>query len=180
MITEQQKILLMSYKDKAYINSLLAEESYNYYNYTKNIINIPLIICNSGMVCINSIIEDQNLLKILNIILNSSTGLILSLISNFKIYEHIQQFNQLRIKFNKISHIIDSKLTNDCDNLNGEFIQSIIEDYDVICESMEFSFPSSIRKRIKKQYENKLTLPSSLSVDIVEVCEKSKCCNRVV
>ena len=48
------------------------------------------------------------------------------------------------------------------------------------CESMEFSFPSSIRKRIKKQYENKLTLPSSLSVDIVEVCEKSKCCNRVV
>ena len=180
MITEKQVELLKQYKEKSYINSLLAEESYNYYNYTKNIINIPLIICNSGMVCINSIIEDQNLLKILNIILNSSTGLILSLISNFKIYEHIQQFNQLRIKFNKISHIIDSKLTNDIENLNGEFIQSIIEDYDAICESMEFSFPSSIRKRIKKQYENKLTLPSSLSVDIVEVCEKSKCCNRVV
>ena len=133
MITEKQIASLKQYKEKAYINSLLAEESCNYYNYTKNIINIPLIVCNTGMVCINSIIEDQNLLKILNIILNSSTGLILSLISNFKIYEHIQQFNQLRIKFNKISHIIDSKLTNDNENINGEFIQGIIEDYDAIC-----------------------------------------------
>ena len=60
MITEKQIELLKQYKEKAYINSLLAEESYNYYNSTKNIINIPLIICKSGTVCINSIIEDQN------------------------------------------------------------------------------------------------------------------------
>ena len=42
MITEKQVELLKQYKEKSYINSLLAEESYNYYNYTKNIINIPL------------------------------------------------------------------------------------------------------------------------------------------
>ena len=74
------------------------------------------------MVCINSIIEDQNLLKILNIILNASTGLILSLIANFKIYENIQAFHQLQIKFNKLSHIIDSKITNDLDTINNEYI----------------------------------------------------------
>ena len=45
---------------------------------------------------------------------------------------------------------------------------------------MQFSFQNSIRNCIKKQYENKLNLPSSLSVEIGEVCEKSKCCNRVV
>ncbi len=76
-------------------------------------INIPLIICNSAMVCINSSITDQELLKILNIILNSSTGLILSLISNFKIYEHITQYYQLQIKCTKLSHLIDGKLSND-------------------------------------------------------------------
>ena len=100
MITEEQKQLLISYKDKSFVSTLLAEQSYNYYSFIKNIINIPLIITNSAMVIINATIEDQNLLKVLNIILNSSTGLILSLISNFKIYENIQQFHQLQIKFN--------------------------------------------------------------------------------
>ena len=102
MINEEQKLLLISYKEKSFINSILAEETLNYYNFIKNIINIPLIICNSVMVCINSIIEDQNLLKILNIILKSSTGSILSLISNFKIYENTQHNHQLEIKFNNI------------------------------------------------------------------------------
>ena len=99
MITDEQKDLLKQYKEKAFISSVLAEESYNYYNFVKNLINVPLIICNSVMVCINGSIEDQNTLKILNIILNSSTGLILSFISNFKIYEHISQYHQLQIKF---------------------------------------------------------------------------------
>ena len=104
MITTQQQLLLRQYQEKSFVSSILAEESYNYYNFTKNIINIPLIICNSAMVCINSIITDDELLKILNIILNSSTGLILSLISNFKVYEHITSFHLLQIKFTKLTH----------------------------------------------------------------------------
>ena len=176
MITEQQKELLKQYQDKSYINSLLAEESANYFHFIKNLINIPLIISNTAMVIINSIITDQDLLKVLNIILNSSTGLILSLISNFKIYENIQQFQSLRIKFNKLSHSIDSKLTNDCDNISNEYIASVVDDYDQITESIEFTYPNSIKKRIKKQYEGKLSLPSSLSVDIVELCNNSKTC----
>ena len=89
MITEEQKSLLIAYKERAFISALLSEESYNYYNFVKNIINIPLIITNSTMVVMNAIIIDPELLKILNIILNASTGLILSLIANFKIYENI-------------------------------------------------------------------------------------------
>ena len=176
MITGEQRLLLMQYKDKAYINAILAEESNNYYSNVKNLINIPLIICNSVMVCINSMITDQDLLKVLNIILNSSTGLILSLISNFKIYENIQQFHQLQIKFNKLSHQIDSKLTNDIDNISKDYVSSIIDDYDAIYESIEFQFPNPIKKRIKKQFENKLSLPTSLTVEIVSHCEEKSCC----
>ena len=177
MITDSQQQLLKQYQDKAYINAAFI--STNYYNFIKNIINIPLIICNTAMVCINSIIVDQDLLKILNIILNYSTGLILSLISNFKLYEHIQQYHQLQIKFNILCHLIDSKITNDLENINNDFITNVVEDYDQICESIEFAYPNSIKKRIKKQYENKMTLPSSLSVEIVEICEDNKCCVKV-
>jgi hypothetical protein len=179
MITDQQLELLKQYKDKSYINTLLAEQSYDYYNFVKNIINIPLILCNTIMVIINSIITDQDLLKILNIILNSSTGLIISMISNFKIYEKIQQYHQLQIKFNKLNHQIDSKINNDMSNITSDYIIGVIEDYDQILESIEYTFPTKIKNRIKKQYENKMTLPSSLSVEIVEMCKDSKCCVKV-
>jgi len=176
MITNQQLELLKQYKEKCYISGLLSEQSYNYYVFIKNLINIPLIIMNSAMVIINSTIENQELLKILNIILNSSTGLILGLISNFKVYENIQSFHQLQSKFNKLSHQIENKL-NDPENISIDYVNSIVEDYDVIYDNIEFNFPNSIKKRIKKQYEGKLSLPSSLSVDIVEIC-KNKCCNN--
>ena len=146
MITDQQLELLKQYKDKSYINALLAEQSYDYYNFVKNIINIPLILCNTIMVIINSIITDQDLLKILNIILNSSTGLIISMISNFKIYEKIQQYHQLQIKFNKLNHQIVSKINNDMSNITSDCIIGVIEDYDQICESIEFAYPNSIKK----------------------------------
>ena len=98
--------------------------------------------------------------------------------SNFKIYENIQLFHQVKGKFNKLSHIIDTKLTNDSDNITTEFITNIIEDYDQIYDGMEYTFPASIKKRIKKQYNGKMTLPVSLSVDIVEICKKpSLCCS---
>lgn len=178
MITQAQELLLQQYKDKAFINAIMAEESHNYYSFIKNLINIPLIICNSVMVCINSIITDQDTLKILNIILNSSTGLIIGMISNFKIYEKINQYHQLYIKFNKLSNTIDSKITNEIEAINNDFIENIINEYNNISETQEYSFPSSIRKRIKKQYMDKLSLPLSLSVDIIE-CNKTSCCNKV-
>ena len=76
-----------------------------------------------------------------------------------------------------LSHLMDSKLTNDLDNINTEFIQNIINDYDAISESCEYAFPSHIRIKIKKQYETKMSLPSSLVVDITEC--KSDCCVSV-
>jgi hypothetical protein len=177
MITEQQLELLKQYKDKSYINALLAEQACDHYNFVKNIINIPLIITNTVMVIINSIIENQDLLKILNIILNASTGLILSLISNFKVYEKIQQYHQLQIKFNKLNHQIDSKMNNDMDTITTQYITGIIEDYDQILESIEYAYPTKIKTKIKQQYDGKLSLPASLSVDIVEC--KTDCCVKV-
>lgn len=177
MINDAQILLLKQYQEKSFVSSILAEEACNYYHMIKNIVNIPLIICNSIMVCINSIIIDPDLLKILNIILNTSTGLILSLISSFKIYEHITMFNQLRIKYTRITHLLDTKITNEIEKIDNDFIQSIINEYDSITEANEFQFPLHIRAKVKKQYESKLSLPSSLAIEIVEC--KTDCCVRV-
>lgn len=112
-----------------------------------------MIVTNSAMVIINAIIAGQDLLKVLNIILNLSTGLILSLISNFEIYENIQQFHQLQIKFNKLSHQIDSKITNDINNISTEYISSVVDGYDAIYESIEFNFPNAIKKELKNNFK---------------------------
>ena len=101
------------------------------------------------------------------------------MISNFKIYEKINQYHQLYIKFNKLANLIDSKMTNELENLNITFIENVIDDYNNITESQEFAFPNKIRNRIKKQYEDKLTLPLSLNADIVQY-EKSSCCTSKV
>jgi hypothetical protein len=178
-ISNEQFELLKQYKERAYINSLLAEQSYNYFHWIKNAVNIPLIVCNTAMICINSIITDQDLLKILNIILNSSTGLILSLISNFHIHESISQFEELNKKYSKLSNDIDTKICNDND-ISIEYINNIVEDYNALCETIKYSYPNKIKKRIKKQYEGKMKLPSCLQVDLVEVCDDTKiCCNNV-
>ena len=58
--------------------------------------------------------------------------------------------------------------------ININFIENIVDDYNKLTESQEFSFPNKIRNRIKKQYENKLSLTLSLNDDII-VCEKSSC-----
>ena len=69
--------------------------------------------------------------------------------TNFKVYEKITQYHQLYMKFNKLNHQIDSKINNDADNITTENITNVIEDYDQMLESMEYSFPIRIKNKIK-------------------------------
>lgn len=178
-ITDKQVELLNQYKDKCYISAILCEQSTSYYSFIKNIINIPLIICNSIMIVINSIVLDENTLKILNIILNSSSAIILSLISNFKIYEKINEFHTSYIKYNKLMNTIHSKMTNNYEEITSDFIISVVNDYDNITDNLNYAFPNKIKKRIKNQYHH-MTLPISLSVEIVSISDECKeyntCC----
>ena len=178
MLTENQQEFLMSYKDKAFIMMLLCEQSYNEHVFIKNIINIPLILVNTAMTALNSIVANADDMKIPNILLNSTTGIILGLISNFKIYEKINEFHSSYIKYNKLMNSIHGKMTNNYDDITGDFINSIVNDYDNITDNLNYGFPNKIKKRTKSQYHH-MVLPLSLSVDIVtlsEECRKNTCC----
>jgi hypothetical protein len=51
----------------------------------------------------------------MNIIINTSTGLILGSISNVKIYKKIN--HQVCVKYDKLSILIDTKITNELDTI---------------------------------------------------------------
>ena len=107
-ITPEQKAkyikILQEYRDKSYICNILCQKSYDFNNILKQMINIPLILSSAVMGVLNSNSFNPEDLQIANIILNTSTGLILSLIGNFKITEKVADFKNNAIKFNKLCH----------------------------------------------------------------------------
>ena len=86
-LNSKQVKLLQDYRDKYYVMNVLLTRSYERFNFIKQITNIPLILSSSVMAIINSSSFDGNEVKMPNIVINSITALILSLIGNFQITE---------------------------------------------------------------------------------------------
>jgi hypothetical protein len=92
--TEHVK-LLESYRDKTYITSILCDQYSEHFEFLRSIINIPLILSSSVMTVMNSMNEsNNNEIKISNIVFNTWTSLILSLVGNFKLTEQATNFNR--------------------------------------------------------------------------------------
>jgi hypothetical protein len=166
-ISQEQIKLLESYRDKAYITSILYSQSTEHFNFLRSIINIPLILSSSTMTVLNSMDEGgNNRMKYVNIILNTWTSLILSLVGNFKIPEQATKFSQIQVKMNKLCHQIEDKLTIDLESCKIEDILHFINDYDVLYEQLDYSFPNFIKNRVKKVYSGKKVLPNILNCEI--------------
>jgi len=123
-LTNKQIELLQSYRDMAYVSNTLSEHSSNYYLKLKNIINFPLIVSSSAMTILNSSTFSAEEMKIPNIIINACTTLLLSLMNNFKFVEKTNNFKSVAIKFNKLTHAIENKLTNEMDTITIEQINT--------------------------------------------------------
>jgi hypothetical protein len=170
MPLEQRQInLLKSYKDKSYIMGVLCEKSFEHFNFIKSICNIPLILISSVMAILNSSSFDGNEMKIPNIVINSLTAMIIGIINNFRINEKESNFKQLSCKFMKISHLIEDKLHNQLETLSGSDISNQIKEYDNLIEQIDFTFPTSIQKTVKKLYKNKKQLPAILNGDMDDI-----------
>ena len=76
-----------------------------------------------------------------------------------------------------ISSIIEKKLILDIKNILDSDINGYIETYDILIDNMVYPINDKIKNKIKKQFQEKLSLPAILSVDIVEC--NNKCCNQV-
>ena len=165
-ISSEQIKLLESYRDKAYITSILCSQSAEHFSFLRTIINIPLILSSSTMTVLNSMDEGNNNMKYANIVLNAWTSLILSLVGNFKLPEQATNFSQIQVKMNKLCHQIEDKLTIDLESCKIEDIRHFINDYDALYEQLDYSFPNFIKNRVKKIYSGKKVLPNILNCEI--------------
>lgn len=157
--------MLQSYRDMAYVSNILAEQSSDYYLKLKNIINFPLIISSSIMTVFNSSSFSADEMRIPNIVINGCTTLLLSFMNSFKFVEKTNNFKSVAIKFNKLTHAIENKLTNELESITVEQINSFILEYDNLNEQLDFPYPEFIRKKIKNRYSGKKSLPSILNCE---------------
>ena len=166
-ISPEQIKLLESYRDKAYITSILCSQPAEHFSFLRSIVNIPLILSSSTMTVLNSMDEGgNNNMKFANIVLNAWTSLILSLVGNFKLPEQATNFSQIQVKMNKLCHQIEDKLAIDIDNCKIEDIRQFINDYDALYEQLDYSFPGFIKNRVKKAYSGKKVLPNVLNCEL--------------
>jgi len=142
--------LLQSIKDKAFITSILCSKSSAFFSWIRTLINIPLILSSGAMTILNSMNDINTIeIKYANIILNSCTVTILSLVGNFKLAERELSFRQAQIKMDKLYHHIEDKLLIDSSNCSIGDVRDIIKEYVIIYEHLDYPIPEFIRKNSK-------------------------------
>jgi hypothetical protein len=166
---------LTIYQQRCFINSLLYQQSLDYNIFLRNIINIPLILISGVLTILNSIMDEKDM-KIINIVLNGTVGLILGIMNNFKINDKIAVFKNQKAKMIKLQHKIDSFI-NSSATIDAKDVEDIVASYDGMIEELEFPIEEFIKKRIKKKYI-KFNLPLSLMV--VDDCSGELCCIKSV
>ena len=65
--------------------------------------------------------------------------------------------------------MIEDKLHNQLETLSGSDISNQIKEYDNLIEQIDFTFPTSIQKTVKKLYKNKKQLPAILNGDTDDI-----------
>lgn len=170
------KIILDDYIDMIYIYEIICNESYNHYYNLKFFFEFPIIFINVIMTIINSTITDIFIIKNSNIFLNVTTMLLVSLSNYFKITEKCEILKINRDKFIKLYNLIEKrKYTED---ISVDFIDIVITNYDNIIENINFSFPQSILKRIRRDYAHKRALP--LFINGIKKLDKYRGVNGII
>ena len=132
------------------------------------------------MAIFNSSTFDGNEMKIPNVVINSLTAMIVGIINNFRVNEKESNFKQLSSKFMKISHSIEDKLHNNLESLTSSDVSNHIKEYDNLMEQIDFTFPTSIQKAVKKLYNNKKQLPAILNGDIDNIIIETTPISRAI
>lgn len=158
----EQKVLLEQYRDRAYVMNILLDEHYNYNSFLAMCFSIPLIFSSSAMTIVNSSFNADDV-KIPNIILNSATALMLSLVGNFKFNDKITNFGTVSRKFTKLCHSIEDILINDMQEADTDTIRTFIKEYDELNEQINFPLNSKIKNTVANKYKGVKSLPNILN-----------------
>ena len=165
MIEQNQINLLVAYRDRSYVYGVLCNRSFEFFSFIRSITNIPLILISSVMAIMNSSTFNAEDMKLYNIIINSLTALLLGLISNFKLAEKDADFKKLGQSMTKLCHQIEDDLNNNLEYITVDEIRQRVKEYDSLIETLDHSFPSFIKNKVKDMYKENRTLPSCLNCE---------------
>ncbi len=146
-----------SYKDYTYIMYILCDKTASFYSKIKNVINIPIVICSTGLSILNTVNFSDNVDKMLIIsyistAFNLLIAISIAILNLYKIPEKEYSFKSHSMNFLKLNNKINAEITK-CRTIMQEIdIVSIINEYNLLCEYITFHIPSHIRKDVQKNY----------------------------
>ena len=151
LLHENHMKILKDLKDKALIISVLCCKSNTLFSRMRIFINIPLILSSGAMTILNSM-NDTNSdgIKYANIVLNSCTVTILSLIGNFKLAERELTYRQTHIRMKKLYHQIENKVRLDPYKITTDYVGNMTKEYINIYEHLEYPIPNFVIQRFNK------------------------------
>jgi hypothetical protein len=126
-----------------------------------------------------SIVPDNEVLKYINISFNLLTAIILGLSSTLKLEEKHQCFVNAERKFLKLSSKIEQKLMNDADIITTDFVNEIMNEYDMIVENIDYDIPQFIAKKVRAEYATIKTLPLIINGIKKDIENRSPTLNKV-
>jgi hypothetical protein len=123
---------------------------------------LPTILGSSLLTIMNSAEIDVTKMKIINITLNGLNTLILAISTNYKLIDRINNYKTNKNKSIKLQHLMESYILKN-NTTTPEIVEGFINEYDKIHEDLIFGFPYHIKMKVIKKYQNKKSLPNSLS-----------------
>lgn len=169
---------LKKYLDMSFINSILCNTHYDYYNKINAIVMFPTIVGSCFLTILNSSSLDDNIVKWFNISINGLNTIIMTLSTNYKLNDRLTIYKNSYTKFNKLCHKIESTINNS-QEINDRTIDDIIAEYDTIVNDNSYGYLTSYKNKIIQKYGNTKVLPNSLQLeattilgDLVEIHSK--------
>lgn len=146
--------------EKCECMSVLTQKACNHWSLIKFIFQIPLILTSSVMCILNSFSDNNNNMKLPNVIVNGISVLLISYQSNLKVFEKCELFKNLSNQFLQLAHDVEGK---DPEELDRNTVNIFIEKYDALISSCLFEeIPKSIKLDVIKLFEGK-ALPLQLN-----------------
>jgi hypothetical protein len=146
--------------DKCEAMSLLCGKANNHWSLVKFIFQIPLILTSSVMCILNSFDDGKGNLKIVNVVVNGVSVLLISYQSNLKVAEKCELFKNLSNQFLQLAHEIEGKPPEELDR---NTLNTLTEKYDTLISSCLFEdIPKGIKMDVIKIFDGK-SLPLQLN-----------------
>ena len=146
--------ILKEIKDKSLVVSVLCSKSCTLFSRIRSFINIPLILSSGAMTILNSMNEaDSGTIKYTNIIINSITATILSLVGNFKLAEREVTYKQTHKRMKNMYHQVDIILRAEPGKINAVSVGNITKEYVNIYELLEYPIPYFVIRQFNKELE---------------------------